>query len=95
MHDTPSIRTDETWQMQFEVKQAWKSKSTGWMYSDDTYAGRNGIFDSLEGAIAYCRRHGIAFQVEVPRKRKNTWKSYAHNFLWKGEPEVDSEDVEN
>ena len=84
----------DQWIIQFEVQGAWKSKSTGWMFSDDMHSSKDTVFDCLDKAIEYCKINGVAYQIEVPRTRKPSFKSYAHNFLWKGEPEVDSEDLE-
>ena len=94
MQYTPNEPLTHKWVIQFEVQGAWKSKSMGWMFSDDIYSHQNIDFDSLEKAIAFCKKHGAAYQIEVPRTRNPSFKSYAHNFLWKGEPEVDSEDIE-
>ena len=94
MQSTPIRNYEEQWIVQFEVQGAWKSKSMGWMFSDSPFSKKNYVFESLELAINFCKSHGAAYQVEIPKSRNSSFKSYAHNFLWKGEPEVDSEDIE-
>ena len=94
MQYTPMTVPQEKWVLQFEVQGAWKSRSTGWMFSDDQWAYRDHVFDSIEKAIMFCKYYGVAYEVEIPKSRNFSFKSYAHNFLWKGEPEVESEDIE-
>lgn len=40
-------------------------------------------FKSPEDAVAFCERYGFGFEVEVPRHRYFTRKSYADNFKYK------------
>ena len=94
MHSTPNMIHKEEWIVQLEVQGAWKARSTGWMFSDDIFSAKNHKFNSLDKAIEFCKYHGLAYQVEIPKSRNPSFKSYSHNFLWKGEPEVDSEDIE-
>ncbi len=37
-------------------------------------------FDTLEEAVAYCKRNGIPYRVEEPHERKPKRMSYADNF---------------
>jgi hypothetical protein len=40
-------------------------------------------FDSKEEAVAYCERHGIAYQVFETAPQKRRTMSYADNFSFK------------
>jgi sugar phosphate isomerase/epimerase len=52
----------------------------GWTGSTDTRAQVKLAFDTLEEAVAYAEKHGIAYRVEQPKPRKVIKKSYADNF---------------
>ena len=52
----------------------------GWTSSADTRAQVQLSFDTLEEAVAYAERNGIAYRVETPKARKAVRKSYADNF---------------
>lgn len=53
----------------------------------------NQEFGTLEEAIAYCRRHGLAYEVSYPKYRYHQSKNYANNFKWKGHPKADEDDI--
>ena len=95
MQCTPMMPTPGTWAVDVEELFVIKERAMGWFSCYDNMSPRDLYFDSLEQAIHFCKREGLSFQVEVPREKKLELKSYAHNFLWKGEPEVDSEDLED
>ena len=54
----------------------------GYCGSSDMNAQVKLKFESLDAAIAYCERHGIAYEVmkEHPRKHRN--RTYADNFRY-------------
>ena len=52
----------------------------GWTSSTDTRAQVRMRFATLEEAVAYATRHGIAFRNEEPNKTELKPKSYAENF---------------
>jgi ETC complex I subunit conserved region len=54
----------------------------GWTGSTETTSQVRMRFDSKEEAIAYCERHGIAFQVFDPHPRKPVIRpgGYGDNF---------------
>lgn len=55
----------------------------GWTSSGDMRQQLRLRFDSKEEAIAYCQRHGIAYQAsDVPPVKRRTI-SYADNFSFK------------
>ena len=39
-------------------------------------------FDTQEEAVAYCERHGIAYQVAAPKPAKRNVMSYSDNFAF-------------
>ena len=52
----------------------------GWTSSDDTRSQIRMLFATLEEAVAYATRHGIAFRIDEPQKYELKPKSYAENF---------------
>ena len=52
----------------------------GWASSSDTQAQINLSFDTLEEAVAYAERNGLAYRVDNPKTRKPVRKSYSDNF---------------
>ena len=52
----------------------------GWTSSTDTRAQVRMRFATLEEAVAYATRHGIAFRIDEPNKTELKPKSYAENF---------------
>ena len=54
----------------------------GWTSSGDMRAQLRLHFETKEEAIAYCERHGIAFQLSEPKERIRRAMSYADNFAY-------------
>ena len=54
----------------------------GWTSSGDMRQQVQLRFDSVEEAIAYCRRHRIAYQVSHPKPPARRGISYADNFAF-------------
>lgn len=52
----------------------------GWAGSSDTQAQINLSFDTLDEAVAYAERNGLAYRVDNPKARKPVRKSYSDNF---------------
>jgi hypothetical protein len=52
----------------------------GWTASGDMRQEVRLRFDTAEEAIAYCKRHGIAYQVRTPKPAARRIMSYADNF---------------
>jgi len=50
-------------------------------------------FPSLEHAIVYCRKYGLAYEISYPKRRYFQVKNYANNFKWKGPPKTEEEDI--
>jgi ETC complex I subunit conserved region len=58
----------------------------GWTTSADTKEQVRISFASKEAAVAYAKKHGIAYEIIEPSPKRQTPKSYADNFRW-GKPE--------
>jgi hypothetical protein len=54
----------------------------GWTVSTDMNGQVRLMFDTLEEAVAYAQRHGIAFEVLNPTHRRKIIKAYADNFAF-------------
>lgn len=54
----------------------------GWTSSADMKSQIRMSFENKDDAIAYAKRNGIPYQVQEPKKRKITKKSYADNFRY-------------
>ena len=54
----------------------------GWTQTTDTEGQVRLTFDTLEEAVAYAERHGIAFQVLPDPEKKKIVKAYADNFAY-------------
>jgi hypothetical protein len=54
----------------------------GWTQTTDTDGQIRLTFDTREAAVAYARRHGIAFEVLPDPEVKRIVKAYADNFAF-------------
>ncbi len=54
----------------------------GWTSSGDMKQELHLTFDTKEEAIAYCERHGIAYQLFEPKPHARRIISYADNFAF-------------
>ena len=54
----------------------------GWTSSGDMRQQLRLRFDTKDEAIAYCERHGIAFQVSEPNEPTRRAMAYADNFAF-------------
>jgi hypothetical protein len=54
----------------------------GWTQTTDTEGQVRLTFDSLEEAVAYAQRYGIAFEVLAAPEKKRIVKAYADNFAY-------------
>jgi ETC complex I subunit-like protein len=69
------------WILEFEPEQARQIEPLmGWTSSGDMRQQVQLRFDTLEEAIAYCERHGIAYQVSEHKPSAPRAMSYADNF---------------
>jgi ETC complex I subunit conserved region len=71
------------WLLEFEAESARvPDPLMGWTSSSDTRAQVKLSFDSREDAIAYAKKHAIAFQVAEPREPKRIPRAYSDNFAF-------------
>jgi ETC complex I subunit conserved region len=69
------------WMLDYEPAEARQVEPLmGWTSSGDMRQQLRLRFDTKEEAIAYCERHGIAFQVSEPKERTRRTMTYADNF---------------
>tara|TARA_R110002072_G_scaffold134172_2_gene274837 strand:- start:2282 stop:2587 length:306 start_codon:yes stop_codon:yes gene_type:complete len=69
------------WLLDFDARTAKRPDPLmGWTSTDDTNGQVRLKFDTKEEAIAYARKHGIAFQVTEKPEPARRQKSYAENF---------------
>ena len=69
------------WRLEFDPSVAREVEPLmGWTASADTRQQLRLNFESEGAAIAYCKRHAIAYQVREPRERRVRPKAYADNF---------------
>jgi hypothetical protein len=69
------------WLLEFEPAAARSNDPlTGWTQSTDMNGQVVLGFDTREEAVAYARKHGIAFQLFEPKEPKKIIKAYADNF---------------
>ncbi|HEY5290372.1 MAG TPA: ETC complex I subunit [Caulobacteraceae bacterium] len=71
------------WELSFEPASARLADPLmGWTESTDMKGQVRLRFDTREEAVAYARRHGIAFEVAPDTKNKLIIKAYADNFAF-------------
>jgi hypothetical protein len=69
------------WVLEFEPRDAKRlDPLMGWAGSSDTLGQVTLNFATREEAIAYAKKHGIEFDLEMPHTTKLKPKSYADNF---------------
>ena len=72
------------WVLEFEPEQASEIEPLmGWTSSGDMRQQVRLRFDSAEEAVAYCERHGIAYQVLKENLSARRTISYSDNFAFK------------
>lgn len=75
-------RTKE-WVLEFEPGDAKRPDPLmGWMGSSDTQEQVTLYFDTREEAVAYAKKRGTDFTIEMPHMTKLKPKSYADNFRY-------------
>jgi hypothetical protein len=71
------------WMLDFEPEQPSAVEPLmGWTSSGDMRQQLRLRFDSAEDAIAYCDRHGIAYQVFDTKPTRRPTLSYSDNFAF-------------
>lgn len=73
-------RTDD-WLLQFESRRPHvPDPLTGWSGGGDTQAQVTIAFPTMEAALAYAEKNGIAFHLVPAAERKLRLQAYADNF---------------
>ena len=71
------------WMLDYEPEQPREIEPLmGWTSSGDMRQQVQLRFDTQEEAVAYCERHGIAYQVAEPKPAKRNVMSYSDNFAF-------------
>ena len=71
------------WRLEYEPEQPRAIEPLmGWTSSGDMKQQLTLHFDTQEEAVAYCKRHGIAYQVSEPREPARRTMAYADNFAF-------------
>jgi hypothetical protein len=74
----------KAWVLDFEPEQPRQVEPLmGWTSSGDMRQQLKLRFDTKEEAIAYCERHGLAYQVFETQTASRHGLSYADNFAFK------------
>src|SRR4030081_3368535 len=72
------------WVLDYEPEQPREIEPLmGWTSSSDMRQQVKLRFDTVEDAIAYCERLGIAYQVSAPKASARRIISYSDNFAFK------------
>ena len=78
------VGNTKAWVLDFEPEQARQVEPLmGWTSSGDMRQQLRLRFASKEEAIAYCERHGVAYQVSEDKPSGRRAISYADNFAFK------------
>ena len=73
----------KNWVLEFEAeKPRIVEPLMGWTASSDMKSQVRMHFEHKEQAIAYCERHGIAYQVSETHEHKTRPMAYADNFAF-------------
>jgi hypothetical protein len=71
------------WLLEFDPEQPKKiDPLMGYTTSGDMKSQIRLVFDTREEAVAYARKHGIAFRVQEPKESKRRQISYSDNFRY-------------
>ena len=71
------------WVLEFEPAAPRRaSPLMGWTSSSDTRTQVKLRFDTLDEAVAYARREGLPYTVDMPHDKRRRPKSYADNFRY-------------
>jgi hypothetical protein len=72
------------WVLDYEPEQPREVEPLmGWTSSGDMRQQLRLRFETVEEAVAYCERHGIAYQVFEPKPEARRIMSYSDNFSFK------------
>jgi ETC complex I subunit-like protein len=78
------LANSKDWLLDFEPEEPRTVEPLmGWTSSGDMRQQVRLRFDTKEEAVAYCERHGIAYQVFEPNETARRTISYSDNFSFK------------
>jgi hypothetical protein len=78
------VARTKRWALVYEPEQPREVEPLmGWTSSGDMRQQLQLRFDTAEEAIAYCEKHGIAYQVSEPKDSARRVISYSDNFAYK------------
>jgi NADH dehydrogenase ubiquinone Fe-S protein 4 len=73
----------KSWVVEFDAETARAiDPLMGWTSSGDMRQELRLSFESEAAALAYCRKHGLAYELREPHARQVRPKSYADNFSY-------------
>ena len=97
LHCHPSDKTiGNYWAVDFETESTYKSPLMQWTSAslECFYSKGDNIqarFPSVDAAIAHCEAMGWGWDVTYPKYKYHTYKNYATNFTYKGEPKPEAD----
>ena len=92
LHCHPADKTiGKYWVIEFATENAYKSPLMQWSSggTDPFYSKGDNVqikFSSVNAAVDYARMMGWGYDVMYPKHKYHTYKNYADNFKYKGEP---------
>ena len=97
VHCHPADKTiGKYWAVDFETQSTFKSPLMQWTSATDDafYSKGDNLqyrFPSVNAAIDHCEMMGYGWDVTYPNFKYHTYKNYADNFKYKGEPKEEPE----
>ena len=97
LHCHPADKTiGKYWAVDFATQSTYKSPLMQWTSasSDAFYSKGDNIqmrFPTVESAIDQCEAMGFGWEVSYPKFKYHTYKNYATNFTYKGEPKPEAD----
>ena len=84
------------WAIDFDTESTYKSPLMQWTSAtnDAFYSKGDNLqirFPSVEDAITHAKMMGWGYTVSYPRYKYHTYKNYATNFTYKGEPKPEED----
>ena len=84
------------WVIDFDTESTYKSPLMQWTSaSNDCFASKGDNlqmrFPSVEDAVSYAKMMGWGYDVMYPKYKYHTYKNYATNFTYKGEPKPEED----
>ena len=86
VHSVPyNKEVGKYWAIEFESWGTYKSPLMGWTSgTQDSMSKLLYKTPTLSSAVKYAKQMGWGYDIQYPRNRWHTKKSYSDNFIWKG-----------